>query len=131
GNDWTVEYFESYGNAVDGIDPIPAAQTTAYQNTSNPQIVYVKTTNPNSLCFEIVELELIVNPLPDDTAVVPPYIACSADGSEIAVFDLETKVPEILGGQPRPPFEVSFYLTPGDAQLGVNAIVNTTTYQNM
>ncbi|WP_417244450.1 hypothetical protein, partial [Celeribacter sp.] len=131
GNDWTVEYFESYGDAVNGVDAIPAAQTAAYQNTSNPQIVYVKTTNPNSLCFEIVELELIVNPLPDDTAVVPPYIACSADGSEIAVFDLETKVPEILGGQPRPPFEVSFYLTPGDAQLGVNAIVNTTTYQNM
>jgi gliding motility-associated-like protein len=131
GNGWALAYFESYGGAVDGTAPIPAGQVTAYQNTSNPQVIYVRATDPVSLCFEIVELELVVDPLPDDSAAVAPYIACAADGSEIAVFDLEAKVPEILGGQASPPFAVSFYLDPLDAEQGTNAIVNTTTYQNM
>ena len=130
GNNWTIGYYESYDDAVNENGEIVAPEVTAYQNTSNPQIIYVRTTNPNSLCFEIVELELIVNPLPDDTAVVSPYIVCAPDDSEIGVFNLETKVQEILGGQTDPPFKVTFYIDPTDAMNGVNFIVNTTNYQN-
>ncbi|CAM3265524.1 T9SS type B sorting domain-containing protein [Aequorivita lipolytica] len=130
GNNWTLDYYESYNEAVNELAPIPAADITAYQNKTNPQIIYVRTTNPTSLCFEIVELELIVNPLPDDTAIVSPYIVCAPDDSEIGVFNLETKVEEILGGQSQLLFEVSFYLRPIDAENGTFAIVNTTNYQN-
>ncbi len=130
GNNWTLGYYESYADAVSGDNEIVAPQLTAYQNTSNPQTIYVRTTNPSSLCFEIVELELVVNPLPDDTAIVAPYVGCALGGSEIAMFDLETKVGEILGGQPQPPFEVSFYLTALDAEAGFPRIVGTTTFQN-
>ena len=130
GNTWTIGYFKSYDDAVNLNDEIVAPEVTAYQNISNPQIIYVRTTNPNSLCFEIVELELIVNPLPDDTAVISPYIVCAPDDSEIGVFNLETKVDEILGGQPQSQFDVTFHLTAQDAQLKINRIVNTTTYQN-
>src|SRR5690606_34688330 len=77
GNNWTVGYYESYADAVNEANEIVAPEVTAYQNTSNPQIIYVRTTSPTSLCFEIVELELIVNPLPDDTAIVSPYVYCS------------------------------------------------------
>ncbi|MGO3181355.1 MAG: T9SS type B sorting domain-containing protein [Aequorivita sp.] len=130
GNNWDIAYFESYDDAVNQEDAIPAAETTAYQNTSNPQIIYVRVTNPDSECFEIVELELIVNPLPDDSAEISDYIICSADDSEIGIFNLETKVPEILGDQTDPPFAVSFYLDPTDAENQTNAIQNTTTHQN-
>lgn len=130
GNNWTLGYYESYNEAVNEENEIVAPELTAYQNTSNPQIIYVRTTSPTSLCFEIVELQLIVNPLPDDTALVSPYIVCSPDNNEIGVFNLETKVEEILGNQPQPPFEVSFYIDPIDAENQTNAIVNTTTYQN-
>lgn len=130
GNNWTINYFESYLDAVNDEDAIPVIEHTSYQNKSNPQIIYVKVTNPNSLCFEIVELELIVNPVPDDTAIVTPYIVCAPDDSEIGIFNLETKVDEILGGQPQPPFKVTFYLTPEDAENQTAAIVNTTAYQN-
>lgn len=130
GNNWTIGYYESYADAVDELNPISPLETSAYQNISNPQIIYVRTTNPTSLCFEIVELELIVNPLPDDTAIVSPYIFCSSDGSEIGLFNLETKVGEILGGQPQPPFEVSFYLNALAAAAGSPRIVGTTTFQN-
>lgn len=130
GNDWTVGYYESYDDAVNETGEIVAPEVTAYRNTGNPQIIYVRTTSPTSFCFEVVELELVVNPLPDDTAVVAPYIVCAPDDSEIGTFNLETKVEEILGGQPQPPFEVSFYIDMADAEAGTNAIVNTTTYQN-
>ena len=130
GNNWTLGYYESYGDAVGEANEIVAPEVTAYQNTSNPQTIYVRATSPTSLCFEIVELELIVNPLPDDTAVVSPLIGCALGGSEVAVFNLETKVGEILGGQPQPPFEVSFYLNALDAEAGSPRIVGTTTFQN-
>ncbi len=130
GNNWTLGYYESYEDAVNENGEIVAPELTAYQNKSNPQIIYVRTTNANSLCFEIVELELIVNPLPDDSATISPYILCAADDSEIGVFNLESKVPEILGGQSIPPFKVSFYLTQADAENQTFAIVNTTAHQN-
>ncbi|MFG0329816.1 MAG: T9SS type B sorting domain-containing protein [Phycisphaerales bacterium] len=130
GNVWTVGYYESYQDAVDQNGEILPPDVTAYQNTSNPQTIYVRTTDPNSLCFEIVELQLIVNPLPDDSAPVSDYIICAPGDTEIGVFDLETKVPEILGGQTDPPFAVSFYLDRTDAENGTNAIVNTTAHQN-
>ncbi|MGO3181634.1 MAG: T9SS type B sorting domain-containing protein [Aequorivita sp.] len=130
GNNWDITYFESYDDAVNQEDAIPAAETTAYQNTSNPQIIYVRATNPDSECFETVELELIVNPLPDDSAEISDYIICAADNSEIGVFNLETKAPEILGDQTDPPYEVNFYLNQTDAEDQINAIVNTTSHQN-
>lgn len=123
-------YFESYDDAVNQNGEILDPERTAYQNISNPQIIYVRTTNPDSGCFEIVELELIVNPLPDDSAEVSDYIICAADNSEIGIFNLESKVPEILGEQTDPPFEVSFYLSQADAENQTGAIVNTTTHQN-
>ncbi|MEM0519694.1 T9SS type B sorting domain-containing protein, partial [Aequorivita flava] len=131
GNNWTLDYYESYGDAVTQTDAIPAADVTAYQNTGNPQVVYVRATSPTTGCFEIVELELIVEPLPDDSATVEPYVYCSTDGTEIGVFDLTTKIGEILGGQPAPPMEVSFYLTAIDAENSTNAITNVTGHRNM
>ena len=127
---WTLDYYLSYENAVSETDAIPEAETTAYQNISNPQTIYVRTTNPTSLCFEIVELELIVNPIPDDTAEVSPYVVCISNDSGIGIFNLNSKVDEILNGQSLSIFEVSFYTDIVDAENQTNAIVNTTTYQN-
>lgn len=127
---WDLNYFESYDEAVNQNGEILDPDRTAYQNISNPQIIYVRVTNPDSTCFEIVELELIVNPLPDDSADISPYIICAADDSEIGVFNLENKASEILGQQTNPPFEVKFYLTKDDAENQNQAIVNTTAHQN-
>nr|MDS1299834.1 hypothetical protein [Aequorivita sp. S2608] len=127
--DWTLGYYESYDDAVNEENEIVAPERTAYQNTANPQIIYVRTTNPDSKCFEIVELELVVNPLPDASAPVSDYIICSPDNSGIGIFDLTTKIPEILGEQSAPPFAVSFYLDPDDAENQTGAIVNTQAHQ--
>ena len=49
------------------------------------------TASPNG-CFEIVELEIIVHPLPDDTAIVEPYEICEVGSDGVAIFDLTTKI---------------------------------------
>src|SRR5690554_109396 len=128
GENWRLSYFESYENAVDELDEIQ--NPDAYENTSNPQTIYVRVTNDTSGCFSIVELELIVHAVPLDTADISPYMICELDTDGVAEFDLITKIPEILGGQSPTDYEVSFYLDPVDAVNGENAIVEPERHIN-
>ncbi|SHK10538.1 hypothetical protein, partial [Aequorivita viscosa] len=129
GANWDLGYFESYDAALENTGAIP--NPDSYENTSSPQIIYVRATNATTGCFEIVELELIVNPLPDDTVEVSPYVICELDSDGVALFDLTTKIPEILGDQQLPSeFEVAFYLDPVDAANDFNRILNVTEHQN-
>ncbi len=130
GGSWDLTYYESYNDAVEG-DPATAIQDPAsYPNTGSPQTIYVRATNPATGCFEIVELQLIVNPLPDDSAEISPFIHCEF-GTELSLFDLTEKIPEILGPlQSRLDFEVTFYLDPVDAETGTNPIQNVEQHWN-
>jgi gliding motility-associated-like protein len=130
GSDWVLSYHESYQDAVDNSNPI--ATPEAYQNISNPQTIYVRVTNDNlpEGCFEIVEFDLIVNALPDDSAPIDDYIICEVGSDGVAIFDLTTRVDQALGGQDPNIFEVSFYESATDAQAGINAIVNPGDYQS-
>ena len=127
---YVLSYHESYQDAVDntplGGDPL------AYPNVSNPQTIYVRVTNSLSSegCFEIVELVLIVNALPDDTAIIEDMIVCEIGSDGIAIFDLTTKEAEILNGQDPAVYQVSFYEDPLDAAGGLNPIGNTAAYQS-
>src|SRR5690606_40230587 len=82
-----------------------------------------RVTNDTSGCFEIVELQLIVHDVPDETADISPYMICELDTDGLALFDLTTKIPEILGTLDPEAYEVSFYLEQADAEAGINAIV--------
>ena len=133
---WELLYYEDLTAALGG-DPADAiVDPTMYTNTASPQIIYVRVTIPVTTaspdgCFEIVELTLIVHPLPDDTAIVTPYEICEIGSDGVGIFDLTTKIPEILGGQDPLVFVVTFYHSSAEATLGSNPIVNTTTYQNI
>ena len=123
---WDVLYYEDQTAALVG-DPADAiVDPTMYTNTSSPQIIYVRVTipvttaSPNG-CFEIVELEIIVHPLPDDTAIVEAYEICEIGSDGVAIFDLTTKISEILGGQDPLVFVVTFYHSSADATLGVES----------
>lgn len=130
GASWELSYYEGYGPAVAG-DPLEAiADPANYANTSSPQTVYVRATNGDTGCFEIVGLELVVEPLPDDGAAVPDYILCEVGTDGVAVFDLTSKVPEILGGQSPLEHTVSFYLDPVDAANGTNPIPDPGSHEN-
>lgn len=124
GEDWDLTYFESYEDAVENTGRI--TNTTDYPNISNPQTIYVRATNKGRanelLCFEIVELELRVLQIPDQTAEISPYMICEINAGDMAEFDLTTKIPEILGELDPADYEVTFYLSARDAERKENRI---------
>jgi gliding motility-associated-like protein len=130
GSPWDLTYHESYQDAFEDINAI--VDPTLYSNTSNPQTIYVRVEN-NTIsegCFEIVELELIVNPLPVANDAISPLILCEVPSNGFGLFDLSSKVEEILGGQDPGIFQVSFYESQAEADGQLNPILNTTAYPN-
>ncbi len=130
GATWTITYYESYDDAFDGVDAISDTDKVAYTNLSSPQIIYVRAENAATGCFEIVELQLIVNPLPDASAIISDYIICEIGTDDLALFDLTTKVPEILNGQDPSLFTVRFFESAAEAANNNNFILNTDRHQN-
>src|SRR5699024_8058040 len=108
GESWTLEYYESYRDAVARENEIEDPEH--YTNTETPQTIYVRVTNEDSGCFEIVELELIVHPIADIDNEITPYMLCEIDTDGLGIFDLTDKIPEILGDLPPENYLVTFYL---------------------
>jgi len=132
GASWDVSYYETELDAMDNTNAI--VDPTMYPNTSNPQTIYVRVSldlaNPEA-CYELTTIELIVNPLPDDTAAVEDMVECELGTDMIAVFNLDTKIDEILNGQSPLDHVVTFYRSDAEALSMTNPIVNTTTFQNV
>jgi len=126
---WDIQYYETFQDALDMMNGIP--DPTAYTNPTNPASVFLLVTNNGTLsaCFEIVEVQLIVNPLPDDSAIMTPLIICETPSDGIAEFDLTIKDEEALGPDQDPAlYEVSYYETPEDAEMMINPIIPADMY---
>jgi gliding motility-associated-like protein len=94
-----VTYHLSQAEADSGSNPIDIG--ALYTNASNPQTIYVRVESVDNGCFNTVSFDLIVNPIP--VVIVPAAMElCDVDptdGIEMAYFNLESKVAEILNGQ--------------------------------
>ena len=97
-------------------------------------LIYVRVTNNATGCYDIVELQLTVNPLP--VANQPqPYTLCDVTnpGDEVEVFDLTTRTEEIItlaDGTLQDGINLTFHHSDADAQAGVNGIDPATAYTN-
>ena len=127
----TASYHETLADAESGMSAI--VDPTMYTNTGSPQIIYVRVTNGDdpmgtngSGCYTIVELELIVHPLPEVVAVTD-LIDCEVNTDGFFNFDLESKTSEVLNGQDPSIFAVTYHETLADAQAGMNALVSPYT----
>jgi hypothetical protein len=120
----SATYHESLDDAHAGINAI--ADPTQYTNTSATQTIWVRVTNDITGCYTLVSFDIIVNPLPDVIAVTD-YIVCEVDTDGFWSFDLESKTEEVLNGQDALEFAVSYHLTQGDAEQGINALVSPYT----
>ncbi|MBO6632159.1 MAG: hypothetical protein JJ936_11505, partial [Psychroserpens sp.] len=115
-----VLYFESQFDADNNTNVID--KTVAYQNTSNPQTIYVRVqnlTDPN--CYDTTSfiIEVGTNPVfngPTDWFVCDDI---SNDGSEL--FDLNIKAQEMAQGI-NDTLDITFYLTMNDAENLTNPI---------
>ncbi len=122
--DVSATYYETSADAELGTGSI--TDPTMYTSTSSQQTIYVRVTNNSTGCYSIVELELVVLPLPDVIAI-PDLIECELNTDNIFDFDLESKTDEILNGQNPAQFVVTYHNTLGDAQTGSSALVSPFT----
>ncbi len=130
-SDVSILYYDTLEAARAGVSGTELL--SPYTNiVVNTQTVYARMTRdvpPGELpCFAIVELELIVNPLPDDTAQISDEIACQLPFIGIESIILDDKDPEILNGQDPGIFDVQYYESASDAMAMIGAIASDTPY---
>jgi len=127
----SISYYETLAAAEQG-DPLSAIPDPEnYTNIDTPQqIIYVRVENDITGCYTIVELLLIIDSLPE--LIVADYIICELNTDGIAIFDLTTKITEILSTQGPGDYQVTFHEVAGDELVPQNAIpqANLATYQN-
>ncbi|WP_040279837.1 T9SS type B sorting domain-containing protein [Psychroserpens damuponensis] len=126
---YEISYHLTANDAENGSGVISGS----FQNTSNPQTIYIKIEDTVNGCLAYQSFDLIVNPLPAITAPTQ-LLACAdhaADGSTL--IDLSEKDDEITNGNLD--LVVTYHLTQEDASLGTNAIAlpyaNTNTNETI
>ncbi|MEM0542989.1 lamin tail domain-containing protein, partial [Flavobacterium sp. j3] len=94
GTPYTVTFHETLTDAT--IDGTFIPNPTSYLNINNvTQIIYVRVESSVTSCFEVVQLQLIVDPTPEATTP-SPYALCDYTGiAGFETFDLTTTIPEI------------------------------------
>ena len=60
GETYSISFHETQNDADQGINAVP----TTYQNIINPQTLYIRVENNNSICYETTQLNLSVDQLP-------------------------------------------------------------------
>lgn len=120
-NNILVEYFETLADLDNQINQIQNPQ--AYNNTSNPQTVYVRITNTISNCYLAIDLDLIVNPLPILNNINQVEI-CDTTNS---YFDLNEMDSLLLNDTSN--MVITYYSSANDAQNDNNALSTDYTYQ--
>uniref|UniRef100_UPI0026289EA8 choice-of-anchor L domain-containing protein n=1 Tax=uncultured Psychroserpens sp. TaxID=255436 RepID=UPI0026289EA8 len=83
----TVSYHETQADAETGLNPL----LNLYNNTSNPQTVYVNVTNTSTNCTNVGSFDLIVNPLPAIVDPTPLEVCDDGTPDGITSIDLTLK----------------------------------------
>ncbi len=123
-----VLYFETENDAINRANIID--KNLAYQNTSNPQTVYVRLENEvENSCFAVAPMQIEVRQAPIYVEPTDMH-RCDYNGNGLNTVNLSEKVDEITNGATQN-LDVSFHLTPLNAELGTNALpLNYTTTVN-
>lgn len=117
----------SYHNSLDdaNADSNQIILTTNYNATT--ETVFVRIESDITSCHALVEINVIVNTLPEFIAI-SNYENCETDGNQIADFLFSTKDDEILNGQIGK--QVLYFETALDATNRTNIIDKNTVYTN-
>jgi valyl-tRNA synthetase len=123
----TVTYYASQADAL--VPQNALSGTNAFSSASTT--LWIRVQNNTTGCFDVVSVDLVVDPLPLLPAVgyFPQYELCETTapvGYEI--FNLNSQLPTILNGQTG--IQVKFYPSLANANANTNAIANPGAYQN-
>ncbi|MHA3790018.1 hypothetical protein ACX0HA_17595, partial [Flavobacterium hauense] len=127
-NGVAVSYHDTFAQANSNTNAI--ANPTAYVNQEpGAETLFVRFTIEATGCYRIGFLDVDVIPEP---IILPPgqdeLTVCDTNGQGTGEFDLEALIEDMKNGEPG--LEVTFHETREDALSGLNAIPNTTNYQN-
>ncbi len=124
----TVSYHLSQMDANLDLDAI--IDPVNFQNVINPQEIFLRLeNNMNPTCYSVESFLLTVVPKPITSTLDPWQVCDDPSNNGIAVFDLMTLIPDIVGNQQN--VTISFHETSSDALTGINAIPNPQAYENM
>lgn len=136
-----TDFFETEANAIsfDPLNPmnnIPTATLYSAMTSS----VWARVRNTLTECFTILEVELIVNPSPVISNMLPELTECDADPTDAVlegIFDLTENEAAIYGAQAPADFNLTYHetqvsaeSTPGsatDAPIAMATIMNYTS----
>lgn len=121
----TSNTYSFYASASDLTANIPIVNSANFINTSSPQTIYVKATNPNN-CFATTTLTLQVDPVTRFS--ISDFISCDDDFDGKILFDLGIKSVEIDAVLPTDTYSYTYFLTAENAFFNTNAI--SQNYQN-
>src|SRR5690606_39207322 len=115
---------EAYNNenAIPNPEAYFTGSTTIYIRIANQP-------NADQSCTTVIELEVVVNPLP--TVAQNYYAICEENSTGFAQFDLNGFTPTLLGPTQNPAdFLVEYYLTLADAENQTNPINQGVPFEN-
>jgi len=123
-----VFYFRNENDAINKENPID--KTQAYTISSNPETLYVRLENEReSSCYKVAPFLIAVQQAP--IFIEPTDIfKCNYNGNGLNTVDFNEKIIEITDGALQD-LNVSFHLTPLNANLGANSLpLEFTTTEN-
>ncbi|WP_420574518.1 lectin-like domain-containing protein [Kordia sp.] len=119
-----------YASQMDLDNDTPIADPTAYQNISNPQVLYIRASNAAG-CTTDITMTLRVLPIPTPNTMPTILEACDDDSDGDAangmlIFDLTQSEAEIVDNESN--VTVSYHTTEADAEADTNPIVDPTMH---
>ncbi|MGS2726659.1 choice-of-anchor L domain-containing protein [Psychroserpens sp. BH13MA-6] len=120
--DNVISYFESLDDLHNDQNVI--LDPTSYENTSNPQTVFVKVYNTMANCYAFVNLDLEVN-LPPAINAFSSYQACETVDDTIDLGNINSDLLEQTAN-----VLVSYYASEADALNQMNALDSSYSYQS-
>lgn len=128
GNQNATQFSVSYHLTQSDADSGANALAANYQNTSNPQTLFVRIeNNQNTTCFATTSFQIGLYQMP--IANQPPNLFVCDDESNDgkAVFDLSQQDDSVLGAQNEADFFITYHSSLSDAQSGLNNLATTFT----
>lgn len=126
---YTISYHLTASDAQNATNSISGA----FQNTTNPQTLFVRIEDTTSGCLAFQNFDLIVNPLPTITDPTTLTVCDDNTADGFTTIDLSQKDDEITNGNFD--LQVTYHLTQADAENGSNVIplpyVNTNTTETL
>lgn len=118
-SDYVVTYHGTPGDSDAGDNPLPSP----YNNiTPWNQVIYYRIENTITNAYATGSFALTDNPSPEATIPVD-YSLCDLNNNGMEVFDLTTKIAEILGSLNPATNAVTFYTSLTDAEAAMGQII--------